>query len=237
MPSGVGACVDLEVGELGDVFGDGVRGEPLAFFVELHHGDAGDGLGHGVVAEDGGFGHGDFLFDVLPAVGAVVDDFAVAREDGDDAGDLMIFDSVLHEGVKAGDSVAGKADGSGRDGRHVDCGRGLLGKTGQGGEGGCGEGEGGEGASEETMHGKGLRMDGTFIALEREKQRRRETGRSPVDALERASTDEWALVDEFERELDLAGSACGFGDDAESVGNDGVSAGALVGADAEDVAG
>lgn len=102
---GVGAGVDLEVGELGDEFGDGVGWEPLALFVELHHGDGSDDLGHGVVAEDGGLGHGDFVLDVLPAVGAVVDDLAVAGEDGDDAGDLVVLDCVLHEGVEARDAV------------------------------------------------------------------------------------------------------------------------------------
>ena len=43
---GIHALVDLEVRELGNVFSDGIGGEPLALFVEDHHGDTGDGLGH-----------------------------------------------------------------------------------------------------------------------------------------------------------------------------------------------
>ena len=47
---------------------------------------------------------------VALAVGAVVDDFAVAREDGDDAGDLLLVDGLLHEGVEALQAFGGKAD-------------------------------------------------------------------------------------------------------------------------------
>ncbi len=97
---GVEAVEDLEVRELGDELRDGVGGEPLALFVEDHHGDAGDGLGHGVVAEDGVFGHGGGGGQVAHAVGAVVDDFAVAGEDGDGSGELLVVDLVLNGGVE-----------------------------------------------------------------------------------------------------------------------------------------
>ena len=90
LPVGVEAVEDLEVREFGNVFGDGIGGQPLAFFVEDHHGDASDGLGHGVVAEDGVVGHGRAGGHVAHAVGAVVDDFAVAGEDGDGAGELLV---------------------------------------------------------------------------------------------------------------------------------------------------
>jgi hypothetical protein len=96
---GIDAVEDLEVRELGDVFGDGISGQPLALLVEDHHGDAGDRLGHGVVAEDGVFGHGRAVAS-RDAVGAVVDDFAVAREDGDGAGELLVIDLALDEGVE-----------------------------------------------------------------------------------------------------------------------------------------
>ena len=67
-------------GELGDVFRNRIVGRPLAFFVEDHHGHAGNGLGHGVVAEDGVPGHGRAGGDVSRSVCAVVDDLAVAGE-------------------------------------------------------------------------------------------------------------------------------------------------------------
>jgi hypothetical protein len=50
---------------------------------------------------------------VALAVGAVVDDFAVAGEDGDDAGDLLLVDGLLHEGVQALEALGGEADGFG----------------------------------------------------------------------------------------------------------------------------
>ena len=123
---GVEAVEDFEVGEFGDELRDGIGGKPLAFFVKDHHGDAGDGLGHGVVAENGVFGHGGGGGQVANAVGAVVDDFAVAGEDGDGAGELLVVDLVLDGGVEALKALGGEADGLGRDGGHVDGGRGLL---------------------------------------------------------------------------------------------------------------
>ena len=45
------------------------------------------------------------------AVGAVVDDFAVAREDGDGAGELLLVDLVLHQRVQALQPLGGEADG------------------------------------------------------------------------------------------------------------------------------
>ena len=114
---GVDALVDLEVGELGDEFGDGVGGEPLALLVEDHHGDPGDRLGHGVVAENHVLGHGRRAGQVALAVGAVVDDLAVAGEDGDDAGDLLLVDGLLHKGVETLQALGGKAERLGR----ADC--------------------------------------------------------------------------------------------------------------------
>ncbi len=112
---GIDAVVDLEMGELGDVFGDGIGREPLALLVEDHHGHASDGFGHGKVAEDGVFGHGGVAGDVAQAVGAIVDDFSVAGEDGDDAGDLFLVDGLLHDGVEVLESLAGEADRLGLD--------------------------------------------------------------------------------------------------------------------------
>ena len=89
-------------------------------FVEDHHGDAGDGLGHGVVAEDGVLGHGRAGGEVAHAIGAVVHDLAVAGEDGDGAGELLLVDFVLHEGVEVFEALGGEADRLGRDRRHVE---------------------------------------------------------------------------------------------------------------------
>ena len=97
---GIDALLHLEVGELRNVLRYGVVGEPLALLVEDHHGDTGGGLGHGVVAEDGVFGHGRGGGEIAVAVGAVLDDFAVAGEDGDGADEVFLIDLILNEFVE-----------------------------------------------------------------------------------------------------------------------------------------
>ena len=72
-------------------------GEPFALLIEDHHGDAGEGLGHGIGAEDGVLGHGYALFHVALAVGAVLDDLAVTGQDGDGSGEFLLVDLVLDE--------------------------------------------------------------------------------------------------------------------------------------------
>ncbi len=73
--------------------------------------------------------------EVAHAVGAVVDDFAVAGEDGDGAGELFFVDDLLHEGVEALEALRGEADRLGLDGSHIDCGpSGFLRVGGDGGE-------------------------------------------------------------------------------------------------------
>ena len=111
---------DLEIGELGNELGDGIARQPLALFVQDEHGHAGDGLGHGVVAEDGVLRHGHAAGKVLYAVGAVVDDLAVAGEDGDRAGEFLFVDDALDKSVQALQPFGRKADGLRSDGRHVD---------------------------------------------------------------------------------------------------------------------
>ncbi len=91
---GVDAFEDLEMRELGDVFGDGIGGQPLALLIENHHGHAGDRLGHGEVAKDGVLGHRRAAGHVALAVGAVVDDLAVTSEDGDGAGECFLVDGA-----------------------------------------------------------------------------------------------------------------------------------------------
>ena len=121
MPSASMPLIDLEVRKLRNVFGDGIGGQPLALLVENHHGHAGDGLGHGEVAEDGVFRHGRAAGQVAHAVGAVVHHFAVARKDGDDAGDLLLIDGLLHEGVQALEALGGKADRLRLHDGEIDC--------------------------------------------------------------------------------------------------------------------
>jgi hypothetical protein len=94
--AGIHAFVDFQVRELRNVFRDRVRGQPLTLLVKNHHGNAGDRLGHRKVAEDHVLCHGCVGGKIARTVGLVVDDFAVAGEDGDDAGYLLLIDALLH---------------------------------------------------------------------------------------------------------------------------------------------
>jgi hypothetical protein len=82
-----------------------VPGKPFALFIEDHHGDAGKGLGHGVRAEDSVLGHRYSLFHVALAVSAVIDYLAVAGEDGDGSGELLLINFVLDERMQVLESV------------------------------------------------------------------------------------------------------------------------------------
>ena len=116
---GIHALEDLQMRELRNVFGDGVRRHPLALLVEQHHGHAGDRLGHGVVAEDDVLGHGRTAGHVALTVGAVVHHFSVARQDGDDACDLLLVNGLLHQGVQTFQPLRGEALHFGLYDRHV----------------------------------------------------------------------------------------------------------------------
>ncbi len=145
---GVFAGVDFEAGEGGDVAGDGVVELPFSFFVEHHHGDAGDGFGHGVDAEEG--------IDFEGAVGLEAGDFTVAGDEGDEAGDLFFVDEALHGGVKAGEAFGGEAEGFGGGGGEVSGAFGGNGaRLGPGGRGEGGGGEDGERDSGEGTEGGG----------------------------------------------------------------------------------
>ena len=98
----------------------GSDGQPLALFVEDHHGHAGDRLGHGVVAEDRVLRHRRAAGHVALAVGAVIHDLAVARQDGDHAGELLLVDCLLHQRVQALEPLGRKAHRLWLDWRHVD---------------------------------------------------------------------------------------------------------------------
>ena len=62
---------------------------------------------------------------VAHAVGAVVHDFAVAREDRDRSGEVLLIDLLLDSSVEAIEAIRGKADGLRLDGGHVDVGAGA----------------------------------------------------------------------------------------------------------------
>jgi hypothetical protein len=47
---------------------------------------------------------------VALAIGAIVDDLAVAGENGYDAGNLPLVDGLLHEGVEMLEALRGEAD-------------------------------------------------------------------------------------------------------------------------------
>ena len=163
---GVDAIVDLEVREFGDVLGDGIGGEPLALFVEDHHGDAGDGLGHRVVAEDGVVGHGLRGGQIAHAVGTVVNNFAMAREQGDGARELLVVDLALDEGMEVFETLGGEADGFGCGSRQVrERLDGGLGKA----ERGCGQSEGDSDGESRDVQGSPPRYRGRtmFDLLER----------------------------------------------------------------------
>ena len=99
--AGVHALIDLEVCKLRNEFGNRVRGQPLALLIEDHHRDAGNGLGHGEVAENHILRHGCAGREVARSIGPVIDDLAVARKDGDDTGEVLLIDLLLHHRVQA----------------------------------------------------------------------------------------------------------------------------------------
>jgi hypothetical protein len=78
-----------------------IVGAPFALFVELHHGHAGDRLGHRVNAKDGVAFQRMVPPDVFLAVGRDVGDLAVTRQQRDDAGQPSLVDHLLHAGVEA----------------------------------------------------------------------------------------------------------------------------------------
>ena len=65
----VQALENFQVREFGNVFRNRILRMPFALLVENHHGDAGDGFGHGEDAEDGVLGHRRAAGEVFFAVG------------------------------------------------------------------------------------------------------------------------------------------------------------------------
>src|SRR5215469_280756 len=86
----------------------GSLGQPLAPFPKDYHGHAGYGLGHRKVAKDCVLGHRSATRHVAHSVGPVVDQFVVARQHGDDAGNLLLIHELLHESTKPVKALRGE---------------------------------------------------------------------------------------------------------------------------------
>ena len=97
--------VDLQLCELGNVPRHGIVEPPLAFFVQQHHRDAGDGLGHGRDTKDRILLQWIGFLRVETTDAAVVHHFAVPLEQGDKASDLVLVDETLHSVFKAPEAL------------------------------------------------------------------------------------------------------------------------------------
>ena len=93
---------DLEIGEAGDVFRHRVVDVDLARVDQVERGRRGDGLAHGVNAEDRVQPHRLIGLHVHPAISVEEADLAVMRNDHDAAGDLLVGDLLFHELVDFG---------------------------------------------------------------------------------------------------------------------------------------
>ena len=116
---------DFHAGKFGNVLRDRIVELPLPLFVQHHHGDAGNGLGHGVDPEDRIFLDSVGLLRVELADGVEVDDLAVARDQCDQACHLLVVDEMFHGGIQAGEALGRDAYGFGGGGGEGLCRSGL----------------------------------------------------------------------------------------------------------------
>jgi hypothetical protein len=116
----------------------GSSGFHCALFPELHHGDPGDGLGHGADAEDRVFRHRRAATRLV-AEDVEGDDLAILDERVFEAGDFILVDGLLHAGVEGGEAFGGEG---GLAGSTTLAGRPCSGCAGFGGR--CHGGAGGE---------------------------------------------------------------------------------------------
>ena len=119
MPSGFLPAVDFESGELRNVARHGIVELPLSFFVQHHHRHAGDRLAHGVNAENRILLDRVILAHIELANGVEVHDLAVALDECDEAGDLLVVDETLHGSVQAAQPFRGHAHRFGPRGREI----------------------------------------------------------------------------------------------------------------------
>ena len=85
----------VEVGEFGNELRHRIRQRELAFLVEHHRRDGGDGLAHGVDAEQGVLGHGPVVVRATLAHRLEVHDLAVPGDEGDHARELALVHVAL----------------------------------------------------------------------------------------------------------------------------------------------
>src|SRR5262249_13050251 len=94
---------------------DRVVQQEVAFLVEHHYRDHRDGLCHREDAEDRVALYGLAGLDVHQADGFEVAHFAVARDEGDRAGDLPLTDGALHGFIDPPEACRREPDGLRRD--------------------------------------------------------------------------------------------------------------------------
>ena len=114
-PFGSLAHEHLRAGKLGEELGDGVVEQDEAVLEELQHGDGGDGLGHGVDAEDRVGAHGRPGSDILEAHCVAVGELTLAGDEGDRTGKLAALDRGLQD---RGDSLQPNGGQTDRFGDH-----------------------------------------------------------------------------------------------------------------------
>ena len=120
----------LHLGEFGQVVGDRVGHQEVAFLEQQHDGGAGHRLALRVEPEDRVLLHRQSGGDVAHTVGLEVNDLAAPCDQGDGAGDVAGVDQSPHGDADALEAVA----------RHADAlGRGHGNRVGVGGEGGRGQ--------------------------------------------------------------------------------------------------
>ncbi len=100
----------LQVRELGNVLGDRIVELPFSLLEQHHHGHPRDGLAHGIDAKDAVLLHGRVGRDVALTHGFELHHLAVARDQGDDAGEAALIHEALHALGEPSQPFAGHGD-------------------------------------------------------------------------------------------------------------------------------
>ena len=117
--AGCGLDQHFRILELGDVLRHRVIEQKIAFLVEHHYGEAGDGFAHGADAEDGIGLHGFRSFAVHHSLGLEPCHAASTRHQRDSARDLLVVDAALDRGGNSFQPFRGEADGFRLRGREL----------------------------------------------------------------------------------------------------------------------
>lgn len=107
----IGFFQDFLAFEFGNPFCDGIVEQEVAFFVEHHERDGGDGFGHGHHDEDGVFGHGRVGLNVAVPLGLEVHDFPFTCDEGDGPCEQVVVNVLLHDRAETVEPLGGHADG------------------------------------------------------------------------------------------------------------------------------